>query len=257
MERFQTGPAALLEINLLTVTLLALGTALATGLGALPFAFVRSVDGVRLGTANALAAGLMLAASLMLVVEGWAHSVGGTLGGVIAGAAFVWASGRWLDGRDDLDVGALRGADARKALLIMGVMTVHSLAEGVGVGVSYGGGEALGLFITAAIALHNVPEGLAIALVLVPRGVSVWAAAGWAVVSSLPQPLLAPPSFLAVEAFEPILAPGLGFAAGAMVAMTASELIPEALEEAPASRVATVAGLAVLGGFALQLVLVG
>ena len=247
----------MLEINLFTVTLLAALTAVATGLGALPFLFVRSVDGARLGTANALAAGLMLAASLMLVIEGWDYGPLATLLGAAAGALFVWGSGRFLDRYDHLDVGALTGANARKALLIMGVMTVHSFAEGVGVGVSYGGGEALGLFITGAIALHNVPEGLAIALVLVPRGIGVWAAAGWAVVSSLPQPLLAPPAFLAVETFQPILPPGLGFAAGAMVAMTATELIPEALEEAPASRVATVAALAIVGGFALQLLLVG
>ena len=244
-----------MTIDVGTVTFLAFLTAVATGLGALPFLFISGVSAARMGTANALAAGLMVSASLMLVIEGAAHGLPGTLLGALAGAAFVWLSGRWLDERDDLDIGALTGANARKALLIMGVMTVHSFAEGVGVGVSYGGGEALGLFITAAIALHNVPEGLAIALVLVPRGIGVWAAAGWAVVSSLPQPLLAPPAFLAVEWFEPILAPGLGFAAGAMVLMAASELIPEALEQAPTARVATVGSLAVLGGLALQYLL--
>jgi len=60
--------------------------------------------------------------------------------------------------------------DARKSLLIVGVMTVHSFIEGVGVGVSFGGGLKLGLFITQPIAVHNMPKGLAISLVLVPRG---------------------------------------------------------------------------------------
>ena len=230
---------------------------MATGLGALPFLFASTVEGVRLGIANALAVGMMLAASLVLVIEGWAYGATGTLGGIAVGAFTVWLAGRWLEGRDDLDIGALRGASARKALLIMGVMTAHSVSEGVGVGVSYGGGDALGLFITAAIALQNVPEGLAIALVLVPRGVGVWTAAGWGVVSSLPQPLLAAPAFLAVEAFEPVLAPGLGFAAGAMVAMAAIELVPEALRHAPAPRVALVTLASVLAGLGLQALLVG
>lgn len=66
--------------------------------------------------------------------------------------------------------------------MVAGVMTAHSVSEGVGVGVSYGEGDTLGLFITTAIAIHNVPEALAIRLVLVPRGVSVWKAAGWSIV---------------------------------------------------------------------------
>ena len=44
-------------------------------------------------------------------------------------------------------------------------MTAHSFAEGVGVGVYFGGSGELATFITAAIAIHNIPEGLAISLV--------------------------------------------------------------------------------------------
>ena len=52
-------------------------------------------------------------------------------------------------------------------------MTAHSAAEGVGVGAAFGGGDTLGIAITLAIAIHNIPEGLAISLVMVPRGSSV------------------------------------------------------------------------------------
>jgi zinc transporter ZupT len=119
-----------------------------------------------------------------------------------------------------------------KALLIVAVMTVHSVAEGVGVGAAFGGGETLGILIAIAIAVHNVPEGLAISLVLVPRGTSVRAAAGWSIFSSLPQPLLAVPAFLFVDTFQGVLPAALGFAAGAMAWMVARELLPEALEQA-------------------------
>ena len=108
------------------------------------------------------------------------------------------------------------------------------------------------MVIAIAIAIHNVPEGLAISLVLVPRGTSVHAAAGWSIFSSLPQPLLAVPAFLFVDAFSSILPIGLGFAAGAMVWMVIGELLPEALAMAPRRVVAIVGGAAFAFMFGLQ-----
>lgn len=222
----------------------ALVTALATGLGALPLIALRGAGDRALGIGNALAAGLMLAASLSLVVEGAGVSALRTALGAAAGAALILLAQRWMARHDMPGVAALQGADARKALLIMGIMTAHSAAEGIGVGVSFGGRDGLGAFITLAIALHNVPEGLAIALVLVPRGVSIPAAAGWAVVSSLPQPLLAVPAFLFIQVFAPVLPVGLGLAAGAMLWMVASDLLPEARRALPGRTVALNVALA-------------
>ena len=125
-------------------------------------------------------------------------------------------------------------------------MTVHSFAEGVGIGVAFGVEETFGLLIGVAIAVHNIPEGLAISLVLVPRGASPRAAAAWSVFSSLPQPVMAVPAFLFVEAFAEFLPIGLGFAAGAMLWLVVADLLPEALRTTRPQTVAfTVAGSAV------------
>jgi zinc transporter, ZIP family len=220
------------EVNVWTVLAAASLTALATGLGALPFFLLRRMSRSWLGISNSIAAGFMLGASAALFWEGADAGIVRTAVGALVGVAFIEVTRRHLGHEHEhVHLGVLRGADARAGLLIVTVMTVHSFTEGVGVGVSFGGGEALGAFITAAIAVHNIPEGLAISLVLVPRGVTAWRAAGWSVFSSLPQPLMAVPAFLLVEWFEPVLPVGLGFAGGAMVWMVAVELVPEARED--------------------------
>ena len=233
----------------MTVFLAALVTASATGLGALPLLVVRSAGRLVLGASNAVAAGVMLAASVSLSVEGVDRSPSRAALGVALGICFVLGTQRYLEHDHGHAMGSLRGEDARRALLIVGVMTVHSAAEGIGVGAAFADGSTLGLVITVAIAVHNIPEGLAISLVMVPRGTSVRAAAGWSIFSSLPQPLLAVPAFLFVDTFESILPIGLGFAAGAMVWMVLGELLPEALDTASARIVALAGGTA----FALML----
>jgi zinc transporter ZupT len=222
-----------------TVFIAALITALATGLGALPLLSPRLGGKNALGLANAAASGVMLGASVSLVLESMDRSTGRTVLGLLAGVMFILVLSHALHApHEELALGSLRGEDAVKALLIVAVMTIHSVAEGVGVGAAFGGGETLGILIAIAIAVHNIPEGLAISLVLVPRGTSVRAAAGWSVFSSLPQPLLAVPAFLFVTAFEGLLPAALGFAAGAMVWMVFRELLPEALSQASRRAVA-------------------
>jgi zinc transporter, ZIP family len=220
------GAAAATEA--LAVTAAALVTALATGLGALPLAARGRGARSWLLSANVLAAALMLLASALLFYQGAVENPRGMLAGAVAGLVAVALAGRWLRARETWHFEALRGTHARTALIIVAVMTVHSVAEGIGIGVSFGGGDAIGFATAAAIAVHNIPEGLAISLVLVPRGVSVPHAALWSVFSSVPQPLLALPAFLFVETFGAALPIGLGFAGGAMVWMVLAEIVPEA-----------------------------
>ena len=229
-----------------TVFLYASITAIATGLGAVPFIFFRKVSKQWLAYSHAVAAGLMLTASFTLVFEGLHYGLWKTVLGIFLGLAFILASDRWLDGRENLAISNLKGVDARKAILLLGVMTVHSFTEGVGVGVSFGGDEGLGIFITAAIALHNIPEGLAISLIMIPRGMRVFTTALYCIFSSIPQPVMAVPSFLFVETFREVLPVGLGFAGGAMIWMVFSEIIPEANEESNHKHIGAIVTVSVI-----------
>jgi zinc transporter ZupT len=238
--------------QVLNVFLAATVTALATGIGALPLAFRRLRGASLLGVSNALAAGVMLGASASLLIEGARHGSPRVVFGTMLGAAFVLVMRRALAHLGAPDVAQLTGRDARKAVLILAVMTAHSAAEGVGVGAAFGGGDALGWAITVAIAIHNIPEGLAISLVMVPRGTRVRNAAVWSIFTSLPQPLFAVPAFLFVEQFRAILPVGLGFAAGAMIWMVWRELLPETARQMPRRTVVGYTGCSFLAMFAFQ-----
>jgi len=235
----------------LTVFVAALLTAVATGLGALPFSFTRAVRPEAVAWANALASGLMLGASFGLVAAGSEIGTAATLAGAGLGVVFILVMDRWLR-HYDVPFGRARGAGARRMLLMVAVMTAHSFSEGVAVGVSFGGGASLATAITLAIAVHNVPEGLAISAVLRPQGVTVLGCMLWSVVSSLPQPVMALPAFLFVEAFRPVLPWGLGFAAGAMVFMVLVELLPEAYGQTQPRVVALLVSLSLVGMVLLQ-----
>ncbi len=197
----------------------------------------------------------MVGASIGLLREAWGFGSFRAVVGVLAGGVMIAIAGRVLDADPGHHFAGFQGAAAKSMLLIVGVMTVHSFTEGIGVGVAFGGGETLGLVIALAIAIHNIPEGLAISLVLVPRGVGPGRAAAWSVFSSLPQPLMAVPAYLFVELFKPLLPFGLGFAAGAMVWMVSRSLLPEAVREAPARVVALVCLASTAGMVALQAIL--
>jgi zinc transporter ZupT len=233
-----------------------LGTALATGLGAVPFLFTRG-SRAWLGLGDALAAGMMAAATALLLYEGGREDIALTAAGALLGAGFMVGTRRLLAHRKSLTFATLHGADALKATAIVGAMTVHSFTEGVGVGVSFRGGATLGLLIAIAIAIHNIPEGLAVSLVMVPRGTGVARAAGWSIVTSLPQPLIAVPAFLFVDEFRSLLPLGLGFAGGAMLWIVATQLLPDALHERSVRSVAVVTAAAAAAMLVLQALLLG
>ncbi len=211
----------------------ALATALATGLGALPFAVVRRLSPKWQGILASAAGGMMISASVFALAEqalrrGAAWEV---VLGMLAGAGFfAWTAS--LLGEHEVPIAGLGGRESRQAALIILAMFIHSIPEGVAIGVGYATGEIrFGFLLALAIAVHNIPEGMAVTLPLRARGVPVWRCALYAILTSLPQPIFAVPSFQLVQVFQPLLPSGLGFAGGAMIYLVVSELVPEGLEQ--------------------------
>jgi zinc transporter ZupT len=104
--------------GVIQVFLLALLTALATGLGALPFVFVGDLTRKWLGASNAIAGGLMLAASFGLIYEGVSYGLARTVLGALIGLAFIVLTRNLLRGKKHHVASTeARGVDPRKALL--------------------------------------------------------------------------------------------------------------------------------------------
>jgi zinc transporter ZupT len=212
-------------------------SALATGLGAIPVAYIRNRSQVVRAFAGAVAAGMMISASVFsLAQEGIALKVKRpsapyeVILGLILGAAFFWFVEKFYESRD-IHFGEIGKGASKKGFLIFLAMFVHSIPEGVAIGVGFGTGDFnFGLIMALAISVHNIPEGIAISLPLRAEGVSIFMCALLSILSSIPQPIFAVPSAMAVWLFEPLLAGGLGFAGGAMIYLVVAELIPESLD---------------------------
>ncbi|MEM9415847.1 MAG: ZIP family metal transporter [Planctomycetota bacterium] len=250
---------------LVSAALAGLAAALACGLGVLPL-FIRGIDPARhRGLGYAVAGGLMFSASVYNLIlpgmgmdpatDGWSlGTVSPVILGILLGAAFLALTAKLIhhdQAHDDLHSGGeaidylpaanlpvrAKGWGGTVGLLVFIAMTIHSIPEGVAVGVAYTADAAeksatgqMGPTMALAIALHNIPEGLAVAIPLRSAGVSIGRCFLAAVITSLPQPIAAVPAVLLAWFFQPLMPLLMGFAAGAMIFLVVLELIPEALE---------------------------
>jgi ZIP family zinc transporter len=203
----------------------------ATGVGVLPLVGWKSQAPKWQGITAAVAGGMMLSASVLALGEKALQrgSAGVVLLGAGIGAVFVGGFARVIAGRAWRIPGVSESA-SRRSLLLVTTLFVHSIPEGLAIGVGYATGElGFGLLLAIVIAIHNIPEGTAVAVPLRANGASMVKCAAYAVLTSLPQPVVAVPAFLLVSVFQPLLPGSLGFAAGAMVYLVISEMIPESL----------------------------
>ena len=222
-------------------------TALATGLGAIPvFMLGQRAAGLRpvlLGLAIGVM-GVVSVQGLLLPAfdEGAPVEV---LLGVALGVGFLLAGRSFVHRREPVVMG-VSGRGAGTVVLVFGVLTVHSLPEGLAIGTAYASDTAgLSLFVIVAIAIHNIPEGTSVAVPMEAAGFSAKRQFWAAVLTSAPQPPGAVLSYLAVEQVQALLPASFGFAAGAMLALIAWELLPHALAE---RRWVAALGTATLGG---------
>ncbi len=214
--------------EIVSVILFSLIAAVVTGLGVVPLKFVDIIPKRLMNLSGAFVSGMLLAAAFSLINEGIKSSTPLTAAGIILGLILIILNWKYFDSRNHPGIADLPRANALKSIIILGVMTAHSFAEGIAIGLSFGNTHTFGLLISVIIALHNIPEGLAIGIVLVQKGVKVWKAGFWAIFTSLPQPLTAAAAFLLAGTFKPFLPLGLGIAAGAIVWIIGSEVLPDA-----------------------------
>ena len=131
-------------------------------------------------------------------------------------------------------------------------ITLHNLPEGMAIGVSFANGDMnIGLPLTSAIAIQDIPEGLAVALALRATGLSNLKAALVAIGSGLMEPLGAVIGLGISTGFALAYPISMGLAAGAMIFVVSHEVIPETHRNGHQ----TAATLGLMGGFAVMMFL--
>jgi ZIP family zinc transporter len=146
-----------------------------------------------------------------------------------------------------------------KSTMMVLAVALHNLPEGMAVGVVLAGlmsGEtavsSAGAFaLSLGIAIQNFPEGAIISMPLHSGGVKRGKAFWYGVLSGLVEPAGAVLTLLAAGLILPALPYFLSFAAGAMLYVVVEELIPE-MSEGEHSHIGTIA-FAV--GFSLMMIL--
>ena len=146
----------------------------------------------------------------------------------------------------------------RSSMLVMAV-TLHNIPEGMAVGVVLAGAmtESAGITLAGALALsigiaiQNFPEGAIVSMPLKESLRSRWKAFAYGAGSGIVEPLAGLITILMIDWVQPILPYFLSFSAGAMIYVVVEELIPES-QNGSHSNVATI-GVAL--GFALMMLL--
>lgn len=236
----------------------------ATTLGAVPILFLRAMpqklEDVMLGGA----AGMMLAAAFFslllpgleaaeaLTASAWTGALL-VVAGMTAGVLVMLGLDAFTPHEHERSGPCGPGHErCNRVWLFVFAVAIHNLPEGMAIGVSFAQGDlSVGLPLTTAIALQDVPEGLAVAMTLRAIGTPVWKAIAVAAAGGLLEPLGAVLGVTLIGSSPAAYPMGLGLAAGAMLFVVSHEVIPETHRNGHQ----TPATLGLMVGFAVMMVL--
>ena len=157
--------------EVVVLLLAACGTALATGLGAIPVFFLGNRAAQLTPLLLGFAAGVMGVASIagLLIPATEEGSTLAVLSGLAAGAGLLGIARSRLDPHTTFM--GRSGPGASTSALVFLVLFVHSLPEGFAVGTAFASDRAgLSLFVILAIAIQNIPEGTSVAIPMAVAG---------------------------------------------------------------------------------------
>ena len=218
------------------VMLTALGVGGATLIGALfGFAF-KDLSHKFSDIVLSFAAGVMLAAAILGLILpavdcGGQYGLIVTVCGIFAGALCLNLMDKLVPHLHKL-VGSEpedhRSSSLNKVLLFVTAIAIHNLPEGIAAGVGFGGGDtSQALMIAGGIALQNIPEGMVIIGPMLAAGVSPARTFVCAMVTGLVEVIGTLLGYFAVSVSAAILPFALAFAGGTMLYVISDEMIPE------------------------------
>ncbi len=182
------------------------------------------------------AAGVMLAAAIIGLIlpsldYGGKFGVLITLAGIFAGALCLNLMDKLVPHLHKLvgtDGEPHNNENLNKILLFVTAIAIHNLPEGIAAGVGFGSGDtSQALLIAGGIALQNVPEGMVIIAPMLSAGVSPLKTFICALVTGLVEVVGTLIGYFAVHLASAILPFALAFAGGTMLYVISDEMIPE------------------------------
>lgn len=181
------------------------------------------------------AGGVMLAVVLLdlIPVALSYHSPAQFLAGFFLGILFIAAADKLLKNRHQVVPKSRLGRLKRIAILIASGIALHDIPEGMAITVGHETTSQLGMLIAIGIALHNLPEGMATATPMLMAGIRKEKILALTFGMAFFTPLGAILGKLAINAVHSSLCFFISLAAGAMTFLVLAELWPLSREEYP------------------------